>query len=36
MEPTLRNTSPRDDSGYFKAPLLEPGTYTVTVVARKL
>src|ERR1700678_1491364 len=22
-----------DDSGYFKAPLLEPGTYTVTIVA---
>jgi outer membrane receptor protein involved in Fe transport len=22
-----------DDSGYFKAPLLEPGTYTVTVAA---
>ena len=22
-----------DDSGYFKAPLLEPGTYTVTVSA---
>ena len=22
-----------DDSGYFKAPLLEPGTYTVTVTA---
>src|ERR1700755_1854871 len=22
-----------DNSGYFKAPLLEPGTYTVTVTA---
>ncbi len=22
-----------DDSGFFKAPLIEPGTYTVTVVA---
>ena len=22
-----------DESGYFKAPLLEPGTYTVTIVA---